>query len=107
MADIAITTKGTELVVAFLDRRILDRQQVETIGRELQSVVPRAVHNLLVLDFSGVSFISSAMITKLAALNKTCKEQDVKLKLCNVPPNILEVFEIANLNRLFDIEGLE
>ena len=107
MADITVSTNGKELFVTFLESKILDRHQVEILGRELLQAVPQAVHQRLVLDFTGVTFISSAMITKLAVLNKACNEQQVHLRFCNVPPNVLEVFEIAKLHRLFDIEGLE
>jgi anti-anti-sigma regulatory factor len=44
--------------------------------------------------------MSSAMITKLVMLNKGCKAQGVKLKLCEVSPNVMEVFKITKLNKL-------
>ena len=51
--------------------------------------------------------MSSAMITKLVMLNKTCKAQEVNLKFCEVSPNVLEVFKITKLNKLFDIQSDE
>ena len=105
----AITTRMHEevLVVGFTDQKILDSQRIEQVGKELQEVVPQAIHKKLLLNFGGVSFMSSAMITKLVILNKTCKAQGVNLKFCEVSANVLEVFKITKLNKLFDIQGTE
>lgn len=105
----ATTTElnGEILIVKFMDSKILDSQRIEQVGRELQDAVPQATHKKLLLNFHGVSFMSSAMITKLVMLNKGCKTQEVALKFCEVSPNVLEVFKITKLNKLFDIQGSE
>lgn len=104
MAAITTQTTGEVLVVGFTDSKILDSQRIEQVGKELQESVPNAHHKKLLLNFRGVSFMSSAMITKLVMLNKACKAQDVALKFCEVSPNVLEVFKITKLNKLFDIQ---
>ncbi len=95
------------MVVGFMDSKILDSQRIEQIGHELQEAVPQAIHKKLLLNFRGVSFMSSAMITKLVMMNKGCKAQGVVLKFCEVSPNVLEVFKITKLNKLFDIQSTE
>ena len=107
MAAITTETNGEVLIVGFTDSKILDSQRIEQVGRELQEVVPQAIHKKLLLNFRGVSFMSSAMITKLVMLNKSCKTQTVTLKFCEVSPNVLEVFKITKLNKLFDIQAEE
>ena len=107
MPAITTTPNGDVLVVGFSDSKILDSQRIEQVGRELQEIVPQAVQGKLLLNFRGVSFMSSAMITKLVMLNKTCKAQEVNLKFCEVSPNVLEVFKITKLNKLFDIQSDE
>ncbi|TWU05704.1 STAS domain-containing protein [Stieleria varia] len=107
MSAITTLTNGEILVVGFSDSKILDSQRIEQVGRELQEVVPQAIHKKLLLNFRGVSFMSSAMITKLVMLNKGCKAQGVNLKFCEVSPNVLEVFKITKLNKLFDIQATE
>ncbi len=57
----------------------------------------------LLLNFEGVSFMSTDMIRKLVLLNKTIKMHGGKLMFCNVSPNVVEVFKITKLNKLFDI----
>ncbi|MEL6895165.1 MAG: STAS domain-containing protein [Planctomycetota bacterium] len=91
-------------IVYFADGKILDSQRIEQVGKELLGAVPQAIHKKMLVNFRGVSFMSSAMITKLVMLNKTCKAQGVKLKFAEVSPNVMEVFKITKLNKLFDIQ---
>lgn len=107
MAAITTQINGEVLVVGFTDSKILDSQRIEQVGKELQDAVPQAIHKKLLLNFRGVTFMSSAMITKLVMLNKCCKAKEVNLKFCEVSPNVLEVFKITKLNKLFDIQGDE
>ena len=107
MAAITTQINGEVLVVGFTDSKILDSQRIEQVGKELQDAVPQAIHKKLLLNFKGVTFMSSAMITKLVMLNKGCKSKEVALKFCEVSPNVLEVFKIAKLNKLYDIQGAE
>jgi hypothetical protein len=50
-----------------------------------------------------VAHFTSAMIGKLVLLNKAAKHRGVELKLCDLSPNVLEVFNITRLNRVFHI----
>lgn len=107
MAATTTQQNGEVLVVGFTDSKILDNQRIEQVGKELQETVAQAVNKKLLLNFRGVSFMSSAMITKLVMLNKRCKAQGVHLKFCEVSPNVMEVFKITKLNKLFDIQSDE
>lgn len=107
MSATTVEVKDQVVVVSFTDGKILDSQRIEQVGRELQEAVPQAAHKRLVLNFRGVSFMSSAMITKLVMLNKTCKAQGITLKFSDVSPNVMEVFKITKLNKLFDIYETE
>jgi anti-anti-sigma regulatory factor len=40
-------------------------------------------------------------------LNKSCKAQGVALKFSDVSANVMEVFKITKLNKLFDIQDTE
>lgn len=107
MAAITSQTQGEVLIIGFTDSKILDSQRIEQVGKELQEVTPQAIHKKLLVNFRGVSFMSSAMITKLVMLNKGCKAQGISLKFCEVSPNVMEVFKITKLNKLFDIQDGE
>lgn len=91
------------LVVAFTDTKILDEAKIQQIGSELMECAVTAGDNKLLLDFDSVSFMSSAMIGKLVLLHKKCKASDVTLKVCNISDNVMEVFKITRLHKVFDI----
>lgn len=107
MAATTQEVKEEVVVVYFSDGKILDSQRIEQVGTELQAAVPQAIHKKLLLNFRGVSFMSSAMISKLVMLNKTCKGAGVQMKFCEVSPNVMEVFKITKLNKVFDIQPTE
>ncbi len=43
------------------------------------------------------------MIGQIVQLHKQCKNDKVKLKLCNISPDIKEVFRITGLTKLLEI----
>ena len=92
------------LVAAFTDSNILDEAKIQSIGAELMECIGAASEQKLLLDFEGVSFMSSAMIGKLVLLHKKCKDAEVKLKVCNISDNVMEVFKITRLHKVFDIQ---
>ena len=94
---------GDVTVVNFVDRRILDEQNIQIIGEQLFSLVDELGRRKLILNFSNVEYLSSAALGKLITLNKKLQQAQGKLILCNIDPQIYEVFEITKLNKLFTI----
>lgn len=97
-------TNGEVLIVYFADAKILDDARIQQIGKDLTEMVTKAEHQKMLLNFQNVGFMSSAMIGKLILLSKKCKADAVDLRLCNIMPNIMEVFKIMKLNKVFDIQ---
>ena len=94
-------------VVNFTDRKILDEQNIQAIGEQLFSLVDELGRRKILLNFSNVEYLSSAALAKLIILNKKVQEVDGRLILCNIDPQIYEVFEITKLNKLFNIHSEE
>jgi anti-sigma B factor antagonist len=94
---------GGVTVVTFLDRKILDAANIQELGDELFALVEKDGHKKVLLDFGGVDFLSSAALNKLIVLEKRSKTAAGLVKLCNLKPEIQEVFVITRLNQLFDI----
>lgn len=90
-------------VVRFSDGKILDATNIEELGAQLFSLVEKENRRKLLLNFQNVEFLSSAALNKLIILDKKTKGVGGKLKLCNLRPEILEVFVITRLNQLFEI----
>ena len=95
-------------VVSFTESKILDEAKIQKIGDELIEAARNAQSSKkLLVNFSGVGFMSSAMIGKLVLLNKHCKQDGVALKLSDISGNVSEVFQILKLNKVFEIYKTE
>src|ERR1700676_3398029 len=98
---------GDITVVNFTDRKILDEQNIQLIGEQLFSLVDEAGRKKILLNFGNVEYLSSAALGKLITLNKKLQSVGGRLILCNIDPQIYEVFEITKLNKLFNIQKEE
>lgn len=107
MAEIGrleVSEVGGVAVVRFVDRKILDEANIQELGKELFALVEEDNRKSLLLNFANVEFLSSAALGKLITLDKKVKVHGGRLKLCNIRPEIYEVFAITKLNKLFDIK---
>jgi anti-sigma B factor antagonist len=98
---------GEVTVVNFIDRKILDEQNIQKIGEDLFSLVDELGRRKILLNFGNVEYLSSAALGKLITLNNKVQKAGGKLILCNIDPQIYEVFEITRLNKLFNIQKEE
>ena len=94
---------GDVTVVNFTDKKILDEQNNQVIGEQLFSLVDEDGRRKILLNFGNVEYLSSAALGKLITLNKKLQAAGGKLILCNIDPQIYEVFEITKLDRFFKI----
>src|SRR5277367_4205894 len=99
-----VLEEGDVTVVNFIDRKILDEQNIQKIGEDLFELVDNLGRKKILLNFSNVEYLSSAALGKFITLNKKVQAASGKLILCNISDDIQEVFEITKLNRLFKIE---
>ncbi len=95
------------MVVHFHDSKITGELAISGLGDELYAVVDRPDCQKLVLDFSNVDFLSSAMLGKLVTINRKMKEKDGILRLCGVCPNIRLIFKYTALDTIFDIRDTQ
>lgn len=98
---------GDVTVVSFRDRKILDEQNIQLIGEQLFGLVDEGQRHKILLNFSNVEYLSSAALGKLITLNKKLQNVKGRLILCNIDPQIYEVFEITKLNKVFNIQKEE
>jgi anti-sigma B factor antagonist len=95
---------GDVTVVNFVDKKILEEQNIANIGEQLFALVEQDGLTKLLLNFGNVEYLSSAALGKLITLNKKVKDAGGKLILCEISPQIYEVFEITRLDKFFRIE---
>jgi anti-anti-sigma factor len=101
----ATTTEEREgvLIVKFVDAELSDEMRIREVGDELVGYLRDTGVKQMLLDFDGVSFMSSAMLGQLAMLTKRCMTGQVSLKLCHVDETVREVLRIVRLDTLATI----
>jgi len=98
---------GDVIVVRLGNHRVLDELTADKISDELFGVADRPDCNHLLLDFSGVAQLSSAMLAKLVRLRRKMKTKEQKLMLCGMNSHLRTAFATTMLDRLFDITDTE
>ena len=99
--------QGDVTVVNFIDKKILDEQNIQIIGEQLFDLVANQGKKKILLNFGNVEFLSSAALGKLITLNKKVQSSGGKMIMCRIAKEIMEVFEITKLNKLFNIQKEE
>lgn len=90
-------------IVSFIENKILDEANITEIGAALTSLVEARERPKMMLDFQNVDHLSSAALGMLINVNQKIKLQSGELRLVNIKPQIIEVFMITRLNKLFKI----
>jgi anti-sigma B factor antagonist len=90
-------------VINFLDKRILDEPNIQVIADQLFSLVDDAKRRKLLCNFENVEYLSSAALGKLINLHKRLTSLQGRMALCNLIPQIMEVFTITRMDKIFKI----
>lgn len=102
-ARLNITQHKDIAIVEFTENKILDEMNITEIGQALTNLVESKDRPKVLLDFANVDHLSSAALGMLINVNNRLKQQSGQLRLANIKPQIMEVFVITKLNRLFRI----
>jgi anti-sigma B factor antagonist len=94
---------GDATVARFRSRRIENLVEIEEVGTEFYQLVDEGKHHRLIIDFSDVEYVSSALLGKLISLNAKVQARDGRLRLCSIRPAVLEIFHVCSLDRIFTI----
>ena len=100
---IGVTQNNDVAIVSFNDKKILDEASIQELGAELFGLVEQQSMGDILLNFTNVEFLSSAALGKLITLDRKVKASKGRMKMCNIRPEIFEVFQITKLNKVFDI----
>jgi anti-sigma B factor antagonist len=94
---------GDIAVVNFVDKKILDEQNIQMIGDDLFRLVDELGRRKVLLNFGNVEFMSSAALGKLITLHRKLQAVQGKLVLCKIAKDILDVFKITKLDKILSI----
>ena len=104
MNILGIRDEKDVVVVSFKHAKVLDERTIRQIGAEFAKLtLEAAAERKLLLSFRAVAFMASAMIGQIMILNKQCKKDRIDLRLCSICPNIMEVFKLMKLTKVFQI----
>ena len=95
---------GDIAVVQFVDKKILDEQNIQMIGDDLFRLVDELGRRKVLLNFTNVEFMSSAALGKLITLHRKLQAVQGKLVLCKITKEILDVFKITKLDKILEIK---
>src|SRR5262249_25431586 len=94
---------GDVTVVKFVDKKILDEQNIQIIGEQLFDLVDNQGKKKVLLNFGNVEFLCSAAIGKLITMNKNVQNAGGKMVRCKIAREVHEDLEITKLDKLFKI----
>jgi anti-sigma B factor antagonist len=105
MAGSHISVRKTDNLIRidFIDRNILDEQNIHQIGEEILKIVESESRPRVVIVFKNVEHMSSAAFGTLMKVNERVKAREGQLRLCHITPRIHEAFVMTRLNRIFSI----
>lgn len=100
---VEVEEQGDVSIARFVDKKILDETNIQIIGNQLIALVDEDARKKIVLNFSNVEYLSSAALSKLLILEKKSKAAGSKLRLCEIRPDIFQIFKLTKLDKLFTI----
>jgi len=98
MSELLVQNRDDVVVVQFKTSKILSEFLIAQIARELMELADDSDGKML-LNFQGVTFMSSAMLGKIVLLKEKCKATKTTIKLCNISPVLMVAFKITKLNK--------
>ena len=102
-SPVAVNHHDGVRIVEFTDSKILDEANIEQIGDRLFEVINAGSKPKVLLDFANVDHLSSAALGKLLQARERIHEVNGQLRLCDIKPQIFEVFTITKLDKLFRV----
>lgn len=94
-------TQECQLIVLQPQER-LDLQGGKTLENQLIGLVPQR-QDLWVIDLAKVDFIDNSGLVSLARSLKAARKSGCRLVLCNVQAPVRLVFELTQLDSIFEI----
>ena len=98
-----VQTNDGVTVARFIDNRILDEAVIQVVGDQMYRLVDDQGLKKIVLDFQSVEHLSSAALGKLINMKKKGDASGGQLSMCNLRPDLLKIFKVTKLTKVFDI----
>ena len=94
-------TQGCQLIL-FQPQGRLDLQGGMTLGEQMADLAPQR-DDLWVIDLAAVDFMDSSGLVALVTGLKAARQSGCRLVLCNVQAPVRLIFELTQLDLVFEI----
>lgn len=101
--QVSVDTNDDAVIVKLHEHCISNLSELQKLNQELSHLIEQEKPRKLVVDFSCVTFLPSEAIGALISLSRKASAHQGAVKLCCLPPEVLEIFLISQLNRVFDL----
>ena len=88
-------------VIQFVEKRLRDREKMKSMSREISPLTRQ--FRKIVVDFTGIDYISSVLLGRLMHLHRQVKAMDGDIRLSNLEPMMYEVLEQAKFTKRFRV----
>jgi anti-sigma B factor antagonist len=102
---LAFESHGRITVGTIESASVLDALNVSEFGQAVLGFVERQRELQLLLDFSNVNYLSSAVLTELLRIKEAAEQGGGALRLCGLNDDIRKVFTITNLDKVLTLYG--
>ena len=92
---------GDTVIISFTNRKLLDEENIIRIGEQIFKLINEEGWRKILFDWGNVEYVSSTALGKFITLEKTMQGNGGKMVICQVDPQIFEVFKITRLNKFF------
>ncbi len=100
-AHLRVEIRPAFVLAGFHPSSLVPFDLVREVGEQLLSLQAQHRSRDIVLHFTGVVGLSSAMIGKLITLNRHCLADSRRLCLCEMEPDVARMFIEARLHDYF------
>ncbi len=97
-----ITVSELKRVTLFVIQGRVDSTNASELGEALKSQLSSGRYRL-VIDLSGVEYMSSAGLREMVTALKTARKNGGDVRLANPSDRVREVLELAGLDSIFEI----
>ncbi len=105
MSERKVWTEAREaddvLIISFPGEGHLDEADASDVHNQIISAIESRGAKKVVIDFANVSYISSAVLGTLVAVNRALGAKEGTLRLAGMRPEIYQLLQATNLHRFF------
>lgn len=100
---VAIRIEGQTVLIEIHVRDLLQPAAVAQVNTELMLAADSEPGKTFVVDFAGVTAVSSELIGALIVLQKRIADEHGTLRLCGLGERVQRTFQLSHVDRAFDI----